>query len=142
MSKAPSTPSAKYVCDPNCGACCKGHLIVEVEDIDIIREPRLIEADRHHAGKTIEKMLDDYQRGMVVIISCSKPCPFLAENKCTIYPTRPNCCVAFEAGSDDCQDCRRAEGLPPLLPVQEPPVIPRVDVNDEPLLPPSDVRRE
>ena len=109
-------PQARYVCD-ECGACCKGHLIVEVEDLDIIREPRLIEADRHHQGKTVEKMLDDYGKGMAVIIAITKPCLFLAENKCSIYPTRPNCCVGLQAGDDQCQEARTAEGLPSLLPV-------------------------
>ena len=120
MSETASTPPEKYVCD-NCGACCKGHLIVECEDLDILREPRLIEADRHHHGKTVEQMLDAYANGMAVIIAIAKPCPFLAEDKCSIYPTRPNCCVALQAGDEQCQESREAEGLPRLLPVQDQP---------------------
>ena len=106
----------RYECD-QCGACCKGHLIVETDELDILREPRLISADRHHAGKTVEKMLDDYGQGMAVIIACGKPCAFLAENRCSIYPTRPNCCVALQAGDEQCQEARAAEGLPPLAPI-------------------------
>jgi Fe-S-cluster containining protein len=109
------TSPERYVCD-NCGACCTGHLIVEVEELDIIREPRLIDADRHHRGKTVERMLDDYGKGMAVIIAIGKPCPFVAENKCSIYPTRPNCCVGLQAGDEQCQESRAANGLPPLLP--------------------------
>lgn len=116
-------PWARYVCD-ECGACCKGHLIVEVEDLDIIREPRLIEADRHHQGKTVDQMLDDYGKGMAVIIAITKPCPFLAADKCSIYPTRPNCCVGLQAGDEQCQESRAAEGLPPLLPVSDAPTAP------------------
>ncbi|MGC3971608.1 MAG: YkgJ family cysteine cluster protein [Pirellulales bacterium] len=121
MSAADSSTSGRYVCD-NCGACCKGHLIVEVEDLDIMREPRLIDADRHHKGKTVVRMLDDYGKGMAVIIAIGKPCPFLDADKCVIYPTRPNCCVGLQAGDDQCQESRIAEGLPPLLPTPEQPI--------------------
>jgi Fe-S-cluster containining protein len=109
-------PQAKFECD-NCGACCKGHLIVECEDLDILREPRLIDADPHHAGKTVDEILQGYQHGMAVILAITKPCSFLAENKCSIYPTRPNCCVGMMAGDEQCQEAREAEGLPPLLPI-------------------------
>jgi Fe-S-cluster containining protein len=120
MNEAAPTLPVRYVCD-NCGACCKGHLIVEVEELDILREPRLIDTDRHHQGKTVQRMLDDYAKGMAVIIATGKPCPFLTENKCSIYPTRPNCCVGLQAGDDQCQESREAEGLPLLLPVAETP---------------------
>lgn len=112
-------PGMKYECPPDCGACCKGHLIVEVEDLDVLREPRLMDADPHHKGKTIDTMLDDYGNGMAVIIALAKPCSFLEGNRCGIYPTRPNCCVALQPGDEQCQDARAAEGLPPLLPITE-----------------------
>jgi len=107
----------KYECD-QCGACCKGYPIVEVGELDILREPRLIDADPHHRGKTIEQILDDYGKGMAVILACGSPCPFLRENRCSIYPTRPNCCVGFMAGDEECQQAREREGLPPLLPCE------------------------
>ena len=140
MNETPSTKPARYVCD-ECGACCKGHLIVEVEDIDILRERRLIEADRHHRGKTVETMLEQYEHGMAVIIAIGKPCPFLAENMCSIYPTRPNCCVGLQAGDEQCQESREAEGLPLLLPAGAAPGSSIVR-DDVPPQPPSDVRRD
>lgn len=124
MSESAPSDAARYECD-RCGACCKGHLIVECEDLDILREPRLIDADRHHRGKTVERLLDDYGKGMAVIIAIGKPCPFLAENQCSIYPTRPNCCVGLQAGDEQCQESRAAEGLPPLPPLP-------ADVREEP----------
>jgi Fe-S-cluster containining protein len=91
---------------------------VEVEELDIIREPRLIDASKHHKGKTVEKMLEDYEQGMAVILACGHACSFLgADNRCGIYPTRPSCCVAMQAGDEQCQEAREAEGLPPLLPL-------------------------
>lgn len=48
----------RFECD-KCGACCKGHLIVEADDIDVPREPRLIDADQHHRGKSIEQIVQE-----------------------------------------------------------------------------------
>lgn len=93
--------------------------MVECDDIDVLREPRLIEADKHHAGKSVQQVVYEIQElGKVVMIAMCKPCPFLAANCCSIYPTRPGVCVGFSAGSDQCQDCRQQEGLPPLLPIE------------------------
>ena len=104
----------RYECD-KCGACCKGNLIVEADEIDVMREPRLIEADRHYAPLGVLRN----DMGRAVIISCGEACPFLgADNFCSIHPTRPNVCVAFEAGDKQCQEARAAEGLPPLPPVE------------------------
>lgn len=109
----------KFECD-KCGACCKGSLIVEAEELDVVREPRIVAADHHYAGKSVEQVLVELQTdiGRVVLLACGKPCQFLStENDCTIYPTRPNCCVGLEAGDEQCQEARKAEGLLPLAPV-------------------------
>jgi len=78
----------RYECD-KCGACCKGSLIVEADDLDVLREPRIIDADRHHRGKSVRQMVHEIQtEWKAVILACGQPCPFLnAENNCTIYPT-------------------------------------------------------
>lgn len=112
---APAVPH--YECD-NCGACCKGNLIVEADDLDVLREPRLIDADRHHKGKTVQQMVHEIQtEWKAVMLSCGTACSFLnAANLCSIYPTRPNCCVGLQAGDEQCQMARDAEGLPPLCP--------------------------
>lgn len=104
-----------YACD-HCGACCEGRLIVEADDLDILREARLIQADRDHAGKSVPQALHALrQEWKSVIIAGPNPCAFLGVDKhCTIYPTRPNCCVAMEAGDEQCQEARLDAGLPPL----------------------------
>jgi Fe-S-cluster containining protein len=93
-------------------------VIVEADDLDVLREPRLIEADRHHIGKSVEQMVLEIQtEWKAVLLSCGAACPFLTTgNLCSIYPTRPNCCVGMQAGDEQCQDARAAEGLAPLLP--------------------------
>lgn len=109
--------SAKYECD-KCGACCQGSLIVEAEWVDLIREPRLKEADqyyRDHSLAEVFELLRDEMR--IVTLACGYGCPFLtADNTCSIYPTRPNVCVAMEAGDEQCQQTRRSAGAPPLSP--------------------------
>ena len=110
-------PASEFVCD-QCGACCKGHLIVEAESLDVLREPRLIDADKYHIGKSVRQVVDEIENEMkIVTLACGTVCSFLgADNRCTIYPTRPNSCVGMQAGDDQCQQARAAEGLPPLLP--------------------------
>lgn len=109
-----------YECD-KCGACCKGSLIVEADDLDVLREPRLIDADPHHRGKHLRQMVEEIRtEWKAVILACGRPCSFLgADNGCTIYPTRPNVCVGLEPGDEQCQSSRAAHGLPPLEPVEE-----------------------
>jgi len=110
----------RYECD-KCGACCKGNLIVEADEIDVMREPRLVEADRHYREQGVAKSLELLRTdvGRAVVISCGEACPFLGtDNACSIYPTRPNTCVAFEAGDQQCQEARAHEGLAPLPPVE------------------------
>lgn len=98
----------------------QGRLIVEADDLDVLWEPRLIDADRHHRGKPVEQMVREIQTDMkAVILACGASCPFLdSDNACTIYPARPNACVGLQAGDQQCQEARAAEGLAPLEPVK------------------------
>ena len=109
----------RYDCD-KCGACCKGTLIVEADDLDVLREPRIIEADPSHAGKSPELVVLEIQNDMkAVYLACGYPCSFLkGDNSCSIYPTRPNVCVGMQAGDEQCQAARALEGLLPLLPIE------------------------
>lgn len=112
-----------YECD-RCGACCQGHLIVEAYDLDMLREPRLATADVGHLtdGITTQEVLAAMEEpGRCLILACGTdhPCKFLGQdNLCQIHPTRPNACVAMEAGDPQCQEARAEAGLPPLLPAQ------------------------
>jgi len=96
---------------------------VQAEWIDVMREPRLKDADRHYQDHAIEKVLTMLEDGMrVVTLACGQACPFLsAEKTCSIYPTRPNVCVAMQAGDEQCQKAREAAGLEPLQPLSESP---------------------
>ena len=111
----------RFECD-QCGACCKGALIVEADELDVLREPRIINADRIHRGKSVVQMVSEIQQqGKAIILACGSPCSFLKpDNCCSIYPTRPNACVAMQAGDEQCQDARLAAGLVPLLSVEAP----------------------
>ncbi len=109
-------PVDKYECD-HCGACCKGHLIVEAYELDVLREPRLATADI--SGRTRDMaeevlMAELEQEGKCLIIAGGQQCTFLDVNNCAIYTTRPNVCVAMKPGVDQCNEARYAEGLPAL----------------------------
>jgi Fe-S-cluster containining protein len=100
--------SEQYECD-GCGECCR-HKLVDVFAEDILREPKVGE----HMSPLREPGLD----GEIGYLNCgSGKCFFLDnENRCGIYATRPVVCVLFPAGSEACQEVRRAAGLPPLEP--------------------------
>ena len=110
----------QYECDC-CGACCRGQLIVEAYELDLFREPRLATADRRTVNLPLDAVMADLdQDGHCLVIACGKACHFLGQdNLCTIYPTRPNVCVAMRAGDEQCQRARAVDGLPPLPPVSE-----------------------
>ena len=109
---------AKYQCD-GCGACCMGFLLVEADLLDILREPRLLLADRHRFGWSFDVVVQDLEdESRSLLIAGVHRCPFLsAENRCSIYPTRPNACVAMQAGDEECQQARSEAGLLPLEPL-------------------------
>lgn len=111
--------NVRYECD-QCGACCK-RLLVEADELDAMREPKLLQADPHYALLPIVdamgKLQDEF-RCLLIAAGPGRPCMFLADNKCSIYPTRPNVCVAMQAGDEQCQMAREDEGLPPLQPVE------------------------
>ena len=102
-----------------CGACCK-HLLVEADLIDVLREPRLPEAQPHYCGRAIDDVLEELEDEFkVVLLNGAEGCAFLAaDNSCSIYPTRPNACVAMAPGDDQCQESRNCEGLSPLKPIE------------------------
>lgn len=106
-----TVPDVPYECD-RCGACCKA-FIVEADLVDVLRDPRILEVPGNLV--TLAKLIEDDSR--CVLVAACKPCHFLdAGNLCTIYPTRPNACVGFFAGSEQCQEARSRKGVPPLLP--------------------------
>jgi Fe-S-cluster containining protein len=104
-------------CD-KCGACCR-QLIVEVYDLDVMREQHLATADISGAtrGDTYQALMADLEQEghCLVIAGGGEACEFLrGDNTCAIYPTRPNACVGLQAGDEQCHMARKAEGIPPL----------------------------
>ncbi len=69
-------------------------------------------------NQTYDTLMSDLEQdGKCLAIACGSPCKFLTDQfKCAIHPTRPNVCVAMEAGDEQCQYAREAAGLDPLEP--------------------------
>ena len=114
-------PFGRYECD-QCGACCKGTFIVEAHYLDVRREQRLLELQ---VGPYVVTRRELEEEEKVALLACGKdnPCPCLGQDdRCTIYATRPNAYVAFEAGSQKCRNARAELGIGPLSPLL--PVIP------------------
>jgi Fe-S-cluster containining protein len=106
---------ATYECD-RCGACCR-EIIVEVQELDVVREPRLAAVAELMDGRGKVEFESHWERTYLLACGHTHPCPLLGpDNLCGVYPTRPNVCVAFEAGTDLCQQARGMAGLSPLAP--------------------------
>ena len=95
-----------------CGACCRNS-IIDVDLEDALREPRIVaEAtllDGHGTASDDEWQFSLNQRG-----GKDFACIFLTDEGCSIYPTRPVCCIGTLPGGDRCTDARRMAGLPPI----------------------------
>ncbi len=98
-------------CD-NCGLCCT-KLIIEIEQIDVVREPKLLPIVRLLNPDSHRNSL--WENKYILADGSAMPCGMLTDDKkCSIYPTRPNTCVGFEVGCDKCNELREDYGLPPL----------------------------
>lgn len=105
--------SETYECD-GCGACCRSKL-VDVYEVDLLREPAL--------GPPMMPLKEPGIDGEIGYLDGLDEggCPFLSEEcRCSIYATRPVACVAFPAGSEECQEVRKIFGLSPLQPIDSP----------------------
>ena len=104
-----------FKCD-GCAACCRTFPVFATH-ADAAREPRITEEGfllPEHL-QTPEWVYKLFQ------LPFHETCCFLDEaNCCTIYPTRPDVCREFAAGSDPCQEARGRVGLPPLKPAGTP----------------------
>ena len=99
-----------YVCDV-CGLCCN-RLIIEIEHVDVLREPKL-----QAATQLVQRdYATEWDKRYLLACGEFRPCPMLgSDNLCAIYPTRPSCCIKFTPGSPKCQELRRDNGLEPLV---------------------------
>lgn len=69
------SPPPRFECDC-CGLCCS-KLIVEADELDLLREPRLIESDPHWRGQPVQKVLHELETEYkVIMIACGRPCTF------------------------------------------------------------------
>lgn len=95
----------------NCGLCCR-LLDIELCEHDIIREPRLIPHVRLISGGTQGDWYERLEREYRMLAGA---CVFLDGScRCSIYPTRPNVCVGFEVGGEQCNRLRSEAGLTPI----------------------------
>jgi Fe-S-cluster containining protein len=98
----------KIACD-NCQALCCRKLIIEADEDDVRREPRIADEWKQLKGWEMEP----YRRWCWVGIK-GGPCPFLDEsNRCGIYDTRPGECRCFRVGGQHCRDLRETYGVDP-----------------------------
>lgn len=98
-----------YECD-GCGACCRTFPIFASLP-DARREPRVAAEGRELPPD--QRTAEWHYR--LYPLPFLEACAFLdAGDRCDIYPTRPDVCRRFAAGSEQCQQARQRQGLMPL----------------------------
>jgi Fe-S-cluster containining protein len=87
-----------------CGACCKDNRVV-LDDVDVARFEK---AGRGDLARPPYSKRDD--GSIVLVLRKDKRCKHLADdNKCGIYPIRPDACSTFPVGSECCLSAREEE---------------------------------
>ena len=102
----PSEQSPAYDCE-NCGACCRSFPIFASE-ADARLEPRI----RKETKQLPEHLAGDDKVFQLHPLPFQTRCAFLQDDQlCRIYATRPQVCRRFEAGSPQCIEARRRQGI-------------------------------
>jgi len=91
----------------NCGACCRSFPVFASKS-DGDREPRI-----KTEGQRIPEYLSDEARTFRLFpLPFHDECCFLKSDQlCSVYASRPNVCRCFEAGSAQCIEARRRQGI-------------------------------
>ena len=101
-----SPTATEYDCT-QCGACCRSFPIFASET-DAVREPAI----RNEARKLPEHLQTEDKAYQLFPLPFQTRCPYLKEDElCRIYESRPSVCRRFEAGSEQCIEARRRQGL-------------------------------
>lgn len=113
-----------------CGACCRG-VGIELHKADLIREPQLLQYATSWTDIPAGKR-KGFRPASYVIETHGHACPFLADNRCRIYPTRPEICRKLPPSFAVCQMARLTQygmDAPQFIadamssPILEPPLI-------------------
>ena len=90
----------QYECD-QCGACCK-RLLVECDDIDLMREPKLQAVDRYYRDMTFDQALTVLQSVCKPVMSSArkhgrqKACRCYNPLKFELFAVHPRVCDIFD----------------------------------------------
>ena len=85
------------VCKAGCGSCCGTHTDIPIYPLEMV-------AIYWYA---LEKMDPALRTALMTKLkgrSTNEPCPFLSDNRCTVYPVRPVACRQFIVFNRPCGD--------------------------------------
>ena len=101
-----TTDLTEYDCT-QCGACCRSFPIFASES-DATREPAI----RSETRQLAEHLQTEGMAYQLYPPPFQTRCAFLKDDElCRIYETRPAVCRRFSAGSDQCIEARRRQGI-------------------------------
>jgi Fe-S-cluster containining protein len=105
-------------CPEGCGACC-AYLVVHPEEVDAIREPKILAAIETPEAKYQLPVIGDDGQELVqewpdspllsprLVDGKMLGCALLdGKKRCSIYQTRPACCLCVPVGGAQCRQAR------------------------------------
>lgn len=101
------------VCKAGCGGCCGTHTDIPLYPLEMVGI----------YWYALEKMDPELRTDLMTKLqgrTTNEPCPFLSDNRCTVYPVRPIACRQFIVFNRPCGDgedpfhTRRGDVLTPL----------------------------
>jgi len=84
----------RFECQPDCGACCVNHgdySFVYLEDGEVDALAEFLEIGRSEFLRRFTAVDD----GHIVLRMDAPACPFLVDDRCSVYPVRPVQCSTF-----------------------------------------------
>ncbi len=103
----------RLACHKGCAACCRTHSTIPVYPLELVGVSwYATEKIGGVARVQLKRQLRDYEE--------DRPCPFLIDGACSVYPVRPMACRQFNvfdqvcAGGEDPYYTRREDVLTPI----------------------------
>lgn len=109
MAKAIASSYTKPACGPGCSYCC--YYKVEAKALEVVAIAQYVST--RFSSETVSSILEQAKRNVAEAknltpaehVTTNQKCPFLIENRCSIYPVRPSKCRNFHASeSKGCKD--------------------------------------
>ena len=120
LSEAALTSDKKPACGPGCSYCCHYKVVARAVEVIAIQQYVVSRFSQTQIKTAIAQAAFNVNEAKDISheehLAINQPCPFLVDQKCSIYPVRPSKCRSFHAS--DVEGCKRSFENPQDLTIQ------------------------